>query len=81
MTKNIEDIMQDIRDLRDADFHVCNYSKWQSNGEPNSDEDITCSCVEFDNVIDKLQKLIERLPPFRDWIPAISRTRNYSMAI
>ena len=53
----IEDIIQSIRDLRDADFHVCNYSEWQAKGEPDTDEDITCTCNEFDAVIDELEKL------------------------
>tara|TARA_R100000353_G_scaffold143801_1_gene102908 strand:+ start:254 stop:478 length:225 start_codon:yes stop_codon:yes gene_type:complete len=53
----IEDIIQSIRDLRDADFHVCNYSEWQSKGEPDTTDDITCSCNEFDAVIDKLEEL------------------------
>ncbi len=53
----IEDIMQEIRDLRDADFHVCKYSEWQAKGEPETDEDTTCTCGEFDKVIDKLEAL------------------------
>ena len=53
----IEDIIQSIRDLRDADFHVCKYSEWQSKGEPDTDEDITCTCNEFDVVIDELESL------------------------
>ena len=62
----IEDIIQSVRDLRDADFHVCKHSEWQSKGEPDTDEDITCSCEEFDKVIDKLRmflspKSIERV--------------------
>jgi len=39
MTKEkIESIMQDVRDLRDADFHVCKHSEWQSKGEPDGDD-------------------------------------------
>ena len=53
----IEDIMQEIRDLRDADFHVCKYSEWQAEGEPETDKDTTCTCGEFDKVIDKLEAL------------------------
>ena len=53
----IEDIIQSVRDLRDADFHVCNYSEWQAKGEPDTTDDITCSCNEFDAVIDKLEEL------------------------
>jgi hypothetical protein len=57
--KQIEDIIEDIRELRDADFHVCKHSEWQSKGEPDTTDDITCSCGEFDAVIDKLEKLKE----------------------
>jgi len=57
--KQLEDIIEDIRELRDADFHVCKYSEWQSKGEPDTTDDITCSCGEFDTVIDKLEKLKE----------------------
>ena len=56
----IEDIMQEIRDLRDADFHVCKYSEWQSKGEPDTTEDITCTCQEFDKVIDKIEDLLTK---------------------
>jgi len=55
--QKIEDIIEDIRDLRDADFHVCKHSEWQAKGEPETDEDITCTCGEFDSVIDKLEEL------------------------
>ena len=44
----IEDIIQSVRDLRDADFHVCKHSEWQAKGEPDTEEDITCTCGEFD---------------------------------
>ena len=37
----IEDIIQNVRDLRDADFHVCNYSEWQAKGGPDKEEEIT----------------------------------------
>ena len=53
----IEDIIQSVRDLRDADFHVCKHSEWQSKGEPDTIDDITCTCGEFDAVIDELEKL------------------------
>ena len=58
MTQKIEKIMQDVRDLRDADFHVCKYSEWQSKGEPDTEDDITCSCEDFDSVLDKLELLL-----------------------
>ena len=53
----LEKIMQDIRDFRDETY--CAYSEWQSKGEPDTTDDITCSCGEFDAVIDKLEKLKE----------------------
>ena len=64
--KKIEDIIADISELRDADFHVCSHSEWHSTGAPNTAADITCSCEEFDKVIDKLRmflspKSIERV--------------------
>ena len=37
---SVEDIIEDIRELRDADFHVCSHSEWQSKGEPDTDDDI-----------------------------------------
>jgi len=46
---SIEDIIEDIRELRDADFHVCPYAEWGDIGE--------CTCKHFDCVIDKLEKL------------------------
>ena len=65
--KKIEDIIEDIRELRDADFHVCSHSEWQSKGEPNTDEDITCSCEEFDKVIDKLRMFLSPKSIERVW--------------
>jgi len=58
VNNKLKEIIQDIRDLRDADFHVCKYSEWQSKGEPDTTEDITCTCGEFDKVIDKLENLL-----------------------
>jgi hypothetical protein len=44
----LEQIMQQIRDLRDADFHVC----------PNDSDDAQeCTCGNFDLVIDKVDDL------------------------
>ena len=61
--KGLEDIMEDIRELRDADFHVCPHAEWQSKGEPEKDEsgeiigkyDVECSCNKFDEVINKIE--------------------------
>ena len=44
----IEKIQQDIRDLRDADFHVC---------PADLDDAQECTCNNFDKVIDKLEDL------------------------
>ena len=44
----IEAIQQDIRDLRDADFHVC---------PADLDDAQECTCNNFDKVIDKLEDL------------------------
>ena len=46
--KEIEAIQQDIRDLRDADFHVC---------PADLDDAQECTCNNFDLVIDKLEDL------------------------
>ena len=61
--KELENIMEDIRELRDADFHVCPHAEWQSKGEPEKDEtgeiigkyDVECSCNKFDEVINKIE--------------------------
>ena len=58
MTQKIKNIIQDVRDLRDADYHVCNHAEWQAKGEPHTKDDITCSCEDFDLVIDKLELLL-----------------------
>ena len=57
--KQLEDIIEDIRELRDADFHVCPHSEWQSKGEPDTTDDIECTCNRFDTVIDKVEELKE----------------------
>ena len=44
----LEEIMQQIRDLRDADFHVC---------PSDSDDTQECTCNNFDLVIDKVDEL------------------------
>lgn len=54
MNKILEEIAQDIRNLRDADFHVCPAdSNHKTNREPG-----TCTCEQFDKVIDKINTLI-----------------------
>jgi hypothetical protein len=54
---NIESIIDKVRQLRDADHHVCEYELWQQNGEPDVDKVPTCSCLEYDRVIDALEAL------------------------
>ena len=49
--KVLEKIMQDIRDLRDADSHVCEYDAIGDDGY--------CSCQDYDSVIDAIQTLID----------------------
>ena len=55
---NIESIIEKVIQLRDADSHVCEYDVWQRNGEPNVETVPVCSCEQYDQVIDELQKLI-----------------------
>ena len=44
----LDKIIESIRELRDADFHVC----------PNTTNDeLECTCHRFDEVIDELEKL------------------------
>lgn len=58
---NIESIIEKVRQLRDADSHVCEYDVWQQNGEPDGDTIPICSCEQYDQVIDELQKLQESI--------------------
>ena len=44
MNSRIEDIIQDIRDLRDDKSHVCPNDK---------DDQLECTCIKYDRVIDK----------------------------
>ena len=55
---NIESIIKKIKILRDSDSHVCEYDVWQRNGEPDVDMVPVCSCEQYDQVIDELQKLV-----------------------
>ena len=67
MTKLIEEIKQDIRDLRDSHFHFCPFEISEQIGETKKDkikyfEDwldkyYDCTCGEFDSIIDKLEKI------------------------
>ena len=65
----LEEIVKDIAELCDSSFHVCPHEQWQSKGEPEcredgspylkGDDDIQCTCEEFDTVRDKITHLIE----------------------
>jgi len=48
VNSRIEDIIQDIRDLRDDDSHVC---------PANKEDHLECTCIKYDRVIDKLEDL------------------------
>jgi len=47
-----ESIIQDIRDLRDDDSHVCPADK---------DDYLECTCTKYDHVIDKLEDFTTEL--------------------
>ena len=65
----LEEIVKDIAELCDSSFHVCPHEQWQSKGEPEcredgspylkGDDDIQCTCEEFDAVRDKITHVIE----------------------
>lgn len=48
--EKLEEIAQDIRNLRDADFHVC---------PADTDDFDECTCEHFDRVTDKVEALIK----------------------
>ena len=50
--------MQDIRDFRDETY--CAYSEWQSKGEPDTNENIECTCGIYDEALDKLEEAIKK---------------------
>ena len=49
----LEELKQQIRKLRDADFHVC---------PADSDDSQECTCNNFDLVIDKVDELRHNHP-------------------
>ena len=71
MKNLIEEIKQDIRDLRDSYFHFCPFEMAEQIGETRKDkikyfEDwldrySECTCGDFDSVIDKLEKVEKEL--------------------
>ena len=48
LDSKLDHIMEQIRKLRDADFHVC---------PADSDDSQNCTCNNFDLVIDKVDEL------------------------
>ena len=54
----LEKIMQDIRDFRDETY--CAYSEWQSKGEPDTNENIECTCGIYDDALDKLEEAMKK---------------------
>ena len=58
MKEYIETIIEKVRILRDSESHVCQYDVWQQNGEPPVDKIPSCSCHEYDRLIDDLDKLL-----------------------
>ena len=59
----LEEIEQDIAILRDSEFHTCNYDLSQQmedeGKEISINTDIYCSCADFDEVRDKIRRVIE----------------------
>jgi|7_EtaG_2_1085326.scaffolds.fasta_scaffold63527_2 hypothetical protein len=51
--QELENIMQDIRDFRDNVF--CPNAEWQSQGEPDTDKSVECTCIKYDEILDKLE--------------------------
>ena len=51
----LESIMENIRDFRDDVF--CAYSEWQSKGEPDTNENIECTCGIYDEILDQLETI------------------------
>lgn len=62
----IEELIESIRNLRDADFHVCPHEQYQDETENKnyvplvSEYEPECTCEHFDRVIDKLEKLKDK---------------------
>ena len=73
----LEEIVKDIAELCDSSFHVCPHEQWQSKGEPEcredgspylkGDDDIQCTCEEFDAARDKITHVIEANPKEEEW--------------
>ena len=73
----LEEIVKDIAELCDSSFHVCPYDEWRAKDEPECredgspylkwDDDIQCTCEEFDMVRDKITNVIEANPKEEEW--------------
>ena len=75
MKNIIEEIQQDIRELRDAGFHVCPFAEHQKEETDNDRRERMfyeiypeyaedeCTCKYFDEVIDKLEVLKNNKKP------------------
>ena len=73
----LEEIVKDIAELRESSFHVCPYDEWRAKDEPECredgspylkwDDDIQCTCEEFDMVRDKITNVIEANPKEEEW--------------
>ena len=67
-------LIKAVTELRDAESHVCPYSKWQAtagyrdHGDPP--EGVRCTCEGYDKVVDKLEhfkRTLEVSPVNRRW--------------
>ena len=59
----LEEIEQDIAILRDCEFHICNYELSQQMEDEGKEISINtntyCSCTDFDEVREKIRRVIE----------------------
>ena len=53
--ERLENIMQDIRDFRDDAY--CPNAEWQSQGEPDTDKSVECTCIKYDEILDKFEEI------------------------
>ena len=76
-------LIKAVTELRDADSHVCPLASWQANAvhltttdSPNLLlEGVRCTCDDYDNVIDKLERLKSKL---QYATPALDRAASTS---
>ena len=94
-TENMQDydaLIKAVTELRDADSHVCPWASWQAKTLHRvgwatmfaPPEGVRCTCDDYDNVIDKLERLKSKLqyathahthPPIPTYTPAELRAR------